>query len=66
MELIFNGETTTFERGGSVKDFIESLGLPEKGIAVERNLEIVPKSAYADTQLESGDKLEIIQFVGGG
>jgi thiamine biosynthesis protein ThiS len=42
------------------------MGLPAKGIAVERNREIVPKSAYAVTRLTDGDRIEIVQFVGGG
>jgi len=37
-----------------------------KKIAVERNLEVVPKSTYADVILQEGDKLEIIHFIGGG
>jgi len=43
-----------------------ALELPLKKIAVERNLEVVPKSTYADVILQEGDKLEIIHFIGGG
>jgi len=41
-------------------------GLPERKIAVERNREVVPKSAYAETMLVTNDQLEIIHFIGGG
>ena len=45
---------------------LEQLGLPQKGVAVERNREIVPKSAYATLRLAEDDRIEIVQFVGGG
>jgi thiamine biosynthesis protein ThiS len=49
-----------------VAGFLEGLGLPLTGIAVERNREIVPKSTYGLTRLGEGDRIEIVQFVGGG
>jgi sulfur carrier protein len=49
-----------------VAAFLDSLGLPQKGVAVERNREIVPKSRYVETVLQAGDRIEIVQFVGGG
>ncbi|MEM6626898.1 MAG: sulfur carrier protein ThiS [Pseudomonadota bacterium] len=66
MDLVLNGEATHASEGATVADLLASLGVPEKGVAVERNLEIVPKSAFSKTHLQSGDRLEIIQFVGGG
>jgi thiazole synthase len=45
---------------------LESLGLDGRKVAVERNLEIVPKSAYGEVALSEGDKLEIVHFIGGG
>ena len=66
MKLILNGETHQAPDGVTVQAFLAALGIPEKGVAVERNLEIVPKSAFGDVRLQDGDKLEIIQFVGGG
>ena len=41
-------------------------GRDQRGIAIERNLEIVPKSEHASTVIEDGDKIEVVQFVGGG
>ncbi len=66
LDLTINGEERQVDAGLSVAGLLEMLQLNAKKVAVERNLEIVPKSAYAQTQLESGDRLEIVAFVGGG
>lgn len=50
----------------TVLDLIKKLGLEPRKLAVERNLEIVPKSAYGDTVVADGDRFEIVHFVGGG
>ena len=66
MNLFLNGEATEAAEGATVAAFLDQLGLPQKGVAVERNREIVPKSAYGETRLAEGDRIEIVQFVGGG
>jgi thiamine biosynthesis protein ThiS len=66
MNLMVNGEPASAPEGATVADLLDGMGLPAKGIAVERNREIVPKSAYAVTRLTDGDRIEIVQFVGGG
>jgi len=66
MNLFLNGEAATAPDAVTVADFLRRLGVPEKGVAVERNREIVPKSMYASTRLAEGDRIEIVQFVGGG
>lgn len=66
MNLFLNGEPANAPDSVTVAVFLEKLGLPQKGVAVERNREIVPKSAYAATILSEGDRIEIVQFVGGG
>jgi len=66
MNLFLNGEPADAPDSATIAVFLERLGLPQKGVAVERNREIVPKSAYATTQLSEGDRIEIVQFVGGG
>ncbi len=66
MNLFLNGEPASVPDAVTVADFLTSLGMPEKGVAVERNREIVPKSKYASTRLAEGDRIEIVQFVGGG
>ncbi|HUC17848.1 MAG TPA: sulfur carrier protein ThiS [Acetobacteraceae bacterium] len=50
----------------SVAGLIAHLGLEVRKVAVERNLEIVPRSLYAETWLAAGDQLEIVHFIGGG
>ena len=66
MNLMVNGEAATVPDGATLADVLDRLGLPAKGIAIERNREVVPKSLYCVTHLTDGDKLEIVQFVGGG
>lgn len=61
-----NGEAQNVRQGLTLAELLESLGITGTKVAVERNLEIVPKSAYAETCLKDGDKLEIVHFVGGG
>ena len=50
----------------NVQDLIVYLKLPKGKLAVERNLEIVPKSLYTQTQLRDKDRIEIVHFIGGG
>jgi len=45
---------------------VEELGLDPRKVAVERNLEIVPRSLHGETALAKGDRIELVQFVGGG
>ena len=69
LTLQLNGETREFaaaETGLTVEGLLRALNLDPRKIAVERNLEIVPKSTFAATQLADGDRLEIVHFIGGG
>lgn len=66
MNLFVNGEPASAADSATVEALLEQMGLPQKGVAVERNREIVPKSLYATTRLAEGDRIEIVQFVGGG
>jgi thiazole synthase len=66
LTITLNGEPRRFDGPLSVAGLLGHLGIEGGKVAVERNLEIVPKSAYADTQLASGDALEVVHFVGGG
>jgi thiamine biosynthesis protein ThiS len=61
-----NGEVRETTQGATVAALLASLGIDPRKVAVERNREIVPKSAYAATPLAHDDALEIVQFVGGG
>lgn len=64
--ITLNGENRETEAGTSIAAFVESLGLPQGRIAIERNRAIVPQSRWADVRLEAGDSLEMVHFVGGG
>lgn len=66
MNLFLNGEATSAPDAVTVAGLLDQLGFPLKGVAVERNREIVPKSLYGTTRLAEGDRIEIVQFVGGG
>jgi len=66
MRLIINGETRTFAEMSDIAALVAALGLDARKVAVERNLEIVPRSTYAQAALNDGDRIEIVHFVGGG
>ena len=66
MQLTINGEERRFDAPMSVQELLGKIGLDGRKVAVERNREIVPKSAYGNSVLESGDQLEIVHFIGGG
>jgi thiazole synthase len=61
-----NGEHRRVFAGISFADLANELGLDPARVAVERNLEIVPRSTLADVKIEDGDEIEIVHFVGGG
>jgi thiamine biosynthesis protein ThiS len=66
MELTINGESRDFPDGLTVASLVEHLGMKPDRLAVELNLEIVPRTNWQATALNNGDKLEIVHFVGGG
>ena len=67
---MLNGETREIEAGTTVAMLVAMLSADDerdpRGVAIERNLEIVPKSEHATTTIEDGDRIELVQFVGGG
>ena len=65
-DITLNGETRRIDTVVSVRVLLASLGLDPAKIAVERNLEIVPRSLYGEVMVGEGDRLEIVQFIGGG
>lgn len=66
MQVFVNGDPFEIESGASVGDLVTKLTDDPRGIAIELNREIVPKSMHAGTPLKDGDRLEVVQFVGGG
>ena len=65
MRIQVNGELREVE-AATILALVEELGLDICKVAVERNLEIVPKSLHASTAIMDGDRIEVVQFVGGG
>jgi len=70
MLITVNGESREVPAGTTLAMLVLQLsgetGRDQRGIAIERNLEIVPKSEHATTVIEPGDRIEVVQFVGGG
>lgn len=66
MRLLLNGEERDVAGVATIADLVTALGLDARKVAVERNLEIAPRSSYADTSLSDGDRIEIVTFIGGG
>jgi thiamine biosynthesis protein ThiS len=66
MEITLNGEEYRVDGEATVAGLLAALEIEPRKIAVERNLEIVPRSQYAATPVTAGDRIEIVQFVGGG
>jgi sulfur carrier protein len=69
LTLILNGQSRTFDalqQSANVEELVGELGLKGDRVAVEHNGEIVPRSIWIETALSSGDRLEVVHFVGGG
>src|ERR1051326_876342 len=66
LTITLNGETRELSSPQSVRGLLVSLGLDPAKIAVERNLQIVPRSTYDQVEVGDGDRLEIVHFIGGG
>ncbi len=65
MKIQLNGEVKDVE-AATVAQLIVELGLEKRMLAVERNMEVVPKSEYESTALVEGDRLEVVHMIGGG
>ena len=66
MEISINGKPRTVEPGTTVATLLAALELDPRQLAVERNLELVPRGQHAATPLQAGDRLEVVTLVGGG
>jgi sulfur carrier protein len=66
IHVTVNGDPRVVDAGATVSGLVAELAGSGKRIAVERNGEIVPRSRYAVTALEDGDRLEVVVAVGGG
>jgi sulfur carrier protein len=67
MKLFINGEERTFaDSPSTLAALVDMLGMKSDRVAIELNRDIVSRDRWADTQLNEGDRLEIVHFVGGG
>ncbi len=66
ISIVVNGENRVAKPGATVTELLRELGLDSGRVAIERNLEILPRPQWAETQVAPGDRYEIVQFVGGG
>ena len=66
MRLFVNGEAREVGAATTIEALVTLLGLDRRKLAVERNLEIVPRSMFGSIALADGDRIEIVAFVGGG
>jgi len=64
--ITVNGETRAASVESTVADLLRELGLNAGRVAIERNLEILPRPKWPETRVAAGDHYEIVQFVGGG
>ncbi len=66
MKVKINGDPQEIPDGLNVVALIEHLGMAGNRVAIERNLGILPRSQWAETQIQPNDSFEIVHFVGGG
>ena len=66
MTVTINGESREIPDGLNVAALLAHLGMPVERVAIERNLDILPRARWQETQVQANDRFEIVHFVGGG
>lgn len=66
MEIHVNGGARDLPEATTIVGLLTVLGLSEVRVAVEVNRQVIPRARHAETELRAGDRVEIVQFVGGG
>lgn len=66
MNIVINGEQREIPEGINVTGMLEHLGMPRDRVAIERNLNILPRANWNETRVEPNDRFEVVHFVGGG
>jgi sulfur carrier protein len=66
MNIQLNGQTREMPEGSTVANLLGELGLKQPHVAVEVNLEVVPRGVHCETRLNEGDRVEVVTLVGGG
>ncbi len=66
MQITINGNSHDLDSQKSLTELLDAFNIDSKQVAVEHNLEIVPRSRYDTVKVNDGDKIELVEFVGGG
>jgi len=66
MQIFVNGEARDVEAGTTLAQLLAELCVQSRHVAVEANMQLVPRAAHAEYRLTAGDRLEIVTLVGGG
>ncbi len=66
ISIVVNGEARESRQGVNVAQLLEMLGIHGGRVAIERNTQVLPRTAWNETSVAEGDRYEIVQFVGGG
>ena len=66
LQVRINGEHRRVNEGISIAELVSELGFDPVRVAVERNLEVVPRSTLGETKVQDGDEYEIVRVGGGG
>ncbi len=66
IQIHVNGEARAWRSGATVADLLQDLEIGTERVAVELNLEILDRAAFAQRNLHDGDRVEILSFIGGG
>lgn len=66
LQVVVNGRLQDLAAGTTLSALLAELKVPSKGVAVEVNEQIVPRASHESWQLNSGDRVEVVSFVGGG
>jgi thiamine biosynthesis protein ThiS len=66
MTVTINGQRREIQEGMNVTELLSHLGMPSERVAIERNLQILPRSRWQETAIAPNDSFEIVHFVGGG
>jgi sulfur carrier protein len=66
MKLTVNGQECELAEGATIAELLAELKLDPRMLAVERNLNLIPRGQHAETQLAAGDRVEVVTLVGGG
>ena len=66
ISIVVNGEARGSAAGVNVTQLLEALGIQGGRVAIERNMQILPRAVWSETPVVDGDRYEIVRFVGGG